>query len=148
MTHARISAQEAAQLMAAEGYVYLDVRAPEEFGLGHPQGAYNVPLMLLGSSGMQPNAEFLRVVQASFGVEAKLVVGCQAGNRSQRACVQLLAAGYVSVVEQRAGFAGARDAFGRVVEVGWQGAGLPTQTQAVAGRSYEALRVLDNRDRG
>jgi rhodanese-related sulfurtransferase len=145
MTHARISPQEAAQLMAAEGYVYLDVRAPEEFGLGHPQGAYNVPLMLLGSAGMQPNAEFLRVVQASFGVDAKLVVGCQAGNRSQRACVQLMAAGYASVVEQRAGFAGARDAFGRVVDVGWQGAGLPVSTRPEAGRAYAQLRAAQPR---
>jgi rhodanese-related sulfurtransferase len=143
--HSRISAQEAAQLMAADGYVYLDVRAPEEFSLGHPQGAYNVPLMLLGANGMQPNDAFLAVVQAVFTVDTKLVVGCQAGNRSQRACTQLMAAGYTNVVEQRAGFAGARDAFGRVIEPGWKAAGLAVSTQAETGRSYGELRGLSAR---
>ncbi len=143
--HERVSAQDAAQLLAADGggYAYLDVRSVEEFGLGHPEGAYNVPLLVMGAgaAGMQPNAEFLRVVQAVFAVHAKLVVGCAVGSRSQTACAQLLAAGYTKVVELRAGYSGARDAFGRLVEPGWQAAGLPTATQAQAGRSYAELRA-------
>ena len=56
------------------------------------------------------------------------MIGCKTGNRSLTAAKKLLAAGFSQIVEQRAGFGGARDAFGRL-EPGWQAAGLPVATQ-------------------
>jgi rhodanese-related sulfurtransferase len=140
MTHPRLSAQEAHGLIAEQGYVYLDVRTEEEFAQGHPAGAYNVPLMLRTAQGMQDNPRFLEVVASAFAPDAKLVLGCKSGARSLAAANKLLEAGYRNLVEQRAGFSGQRDPFGRVVEPGWQAAGLPCATEAEAGRDYAALK--------
>lgn len=135
----RISPEEAQKLMDEEGYVYLDVRSIPEYEAGHPSGAYNVPLMHMGQSGMEPNPDFLDVVQASFSKDAKLVVGCKSGGRSQRAAQQLLQAGYQNVVDQRAGFSGAKDSFGQQLEAGWQPKDLPVSTEPESGRTYADL---------
>lgn len=138
----RISPQEARELMEKEGYVYVDVRSIPEFDAGHPEGAYNVPLMHMGPAGMAPNPEFLDVMQKAFPREAKLVVGCKAGGRSARAAAALESAGYTSVVDQRAGFEGAPDPMtGRIVEPGWRPAGLPVARQSTPGHDYEGLKA-------
>jgi rhodanese-related sulfurtransferase len=136
----RISPHEARELMEKEGYVYVDVRSVPEFEAGHPEGAYNVPLMNMGPMGMTPNAEFLDVMQRAFPPDAKLVVACKAGGRSARAASLLESAGYTNVVDQRAGFEGGPDPTGRM-EPGWRPAGLPVTRQSGPGRDYEALRT-------
>jgi len=137
----RVSPAEARDLIDKEGYLYVDVRSVPEFAAGHPQGAYNVPLMNMGPGGMTPNPDFLAVMGA-FPKDAKLVVGCKAGGRSARASSLLESAGYTSVVDQRAGFEGAPDpATGRLSEPGWRPAGLPVATEAVPDRTYEALKA-------
>ena len=70
---------------------------------------------------MSPNADFQRVVAASFPPDAKMVVGCKAGGRSLQAAALLEAAGYTSVVDMRGGFHGEQDGFGRVACAGWAG---------------------------
>lgn len=123
----RVSPNEAHDLIQNEGYTYLDVRSVPEFTAGHPEGAVNVPLMNASpGGGMAPNPEFQQQVEARFPKDAKLVVGCLAGGRSARACDILSGAGYTSLVDQRAGWGGARDAAGRITEPGWEAAGLPT----------------------
>ena len=79
-------------------------------------------------------------MEASFAKDAAIVLGCQSGNRSQRAAALLINSGFTKVVEQRAGWGGARDPFGRVVDKGWQAEGLPTAFGPDAERSYAALR--------
>ena len=138
MTVRRVSPREADELMQ-QGYVYLDVRSIPEFEAGHPTGAYNVPIMHHGAAGMQPNADFMNVVGKVFAKDTKLVVGCRSGGRSLRAAQMLLAAGFEDVVDQRAGLAGARDAFGQLQEAGWQAEGLPMTVEAHPERTYEAL---------
>ncbi len=142
MTVKRVSPQEADQLVREEGYAYVDVRSIPEFEAGHPAGAYNIPILHQTAAGMQPNAEFLEVVSSVFPKHSKLVIGCRSGNRSLRAAQILLQAGFETVVDQRAGLAGARDAFGRLQEVGWEGAGLGMATEAHPERNYGALRTL------
>jgi rhodanese-related sulfurtransferase len=132
----QISPQEAASAMHERGHVYIDVRSVEEFELGHPQGAYNVPWLQRGAAA---NPDFLRVMRAAFDLGQPLLVGCQTGQRSGPASTALARAGFREVLEQRAGYAGRRDAFGRLLEPGWQAAGLPTATQAAPGRSYREL---------
>ena len=122
----RISPAEASAKLA-EGYTYVDVRTPQEFEAGHPAGAVNVPIA---------NADFLRVMNAAFGADARIVVGCKAGARSAKAAAALAGAGYKNVLDQRAGWDGARNAFGQVTEGGWLQAGLPQETGAPAGRSW------------
>lgn len=131
-----VSPEEAKDLIDKEGYVYLDVRSLPEFEAGHPTGAYNVPLMHLGPAGMTPNPEFLGVVEKSFPKGARLVVGCKAGGRSQRAAALLESAGFTSVVDQKAGYEGANP-----LEPGWRPKGLPTSTDAAADHTYEGLRA-------
>jgi rhodanese-related sulfurtransferase len=135
----RVSPKEAKELVDA-GWVYLDVRSEPEFEQGRPSGAVNVPLMHAGAAGMTPNADFLTVVQAAFPKATKLVVGCQAGGRSARAAQLLEGAGYSELVDQRAGFGGARDGGGRITEPGWAAEGLPVDKGQPSPGSYEALR--------
>lgn len=129
----RVSPAEAKELMEREGYTYLDVRSVPEFEKGHPTGAYNVPLLHMGPAGMSPNADFLPVIERNFPKDAKLVVGCKMGGRSLQAATVLLSAGYVHVVDQRAGYEGPPG------EPGWRPQGLPTAAEAPPDRTYEAL---------
>lgn len=135
----RISAREAYARLQ-EGYAYLDVRAVAEFDTGHPEGAYNVPLLTpRAGGGLAENADFLRVVRGLFAKDARIVVGCATGVRSLRAAELLLAEGYAHVLEQRAGMEGVRDAFGRVREKGHRAEGLPVSVAREGGRDYAAL---------
>jgi len=133
MSLKRISPAEALEMMEEEGYAYLDVRSIPEFEAGHPTGAYNVPLLHAGPGGMMPNPDFLAVVQKSFPPETKLVLGCRGGVRSVKAAEVLMAHGYTEIVEQRAGYEGARG------EPGWVRQGLPSTTQPEPARSYAEL---------
>ena len=139
MSIKRVSPEEAKALIENEQYAYLDVRSIPEFDGGHPTGAYNIPIAHMTSSGMSPNPDFLAVVSSTFQKDARLIVGCQAGVRSLRAAQVLINAGYEHVVDQRAGFEGARNAFGQLEEAGWRPAGLSVSTEASEGRSYEEL---------
>lgn len=112
----RISPAEAAEKMR-EGYTYVDVRTPEEFEEGHPKGAINVPI---GSE------DFAAAIRQHAG--ERIVLGCQTGVRSMQAARLLEKAGFAEIFEQRAGWDGARDPFGAVVEPGWKRAGLPIET--------------------
>ena len=136
----RISPEEARDLMDKEGYVYLDVRSVPEFAAGHPAGAYNVPLLDVGPAGMAPNPDFVTVVEKNFPRDARLVVGCKAGGRSAKAAAALEQAGFTNVVDQRNGYDGTPTPAGGV-EPGWRPKGLPTSTDPVAGRSYDALKA-------
>jgi rhodanese-related sulfurtransferase len=139
----RVSAREAHALVGEQGYAYLDVRAVPEFDTGHPPGAYNVPLLTpRAGGGMDENAQFVAEVRAVLPADAKLVVGCATGVRSQRASALLAEAGFCDVVEQRAGIDGVRDAFGRLREPGHRAEGLPLATRAEPGRSYAEIRAL------
>jgi rhodanese-related sulfurtransferase len=135
----RISPQEASERLA-EGWTYVDVRTVQEFEAGHPSGAVNVPIMHAGAGGMTPNPDFLRVMNAVFPKDTKIVVGCKAGSRSARAAQALGADGYVSIHDQRAGWDGARDSFGQIAEPGWSRVGLPVEAGQPAGRSWDDLK--------
>ncbi len=137
----RVSPKEAKALLE-EGWMYVDVRSEPEFEQGHPAGAMNIPLMHAGPLGMTPNPDFLRVIEAVLPKDSKLVVGCQSGGRSMRAAQFLEGAGYQFVVDQRAGFGGARDQSGRVVEPGWAAEKLPVETGRPEKRCYSDLAKL------
>lgn len=139
MSTLRIGPEEALRLLREEGYTYLDVRSIPEFEDGHPDGAYNVPLLHMTPAGMENNADFLNVVQLIFPTDSKLVLGCKSGGRSLRAAELLAHAGYENVVDQKAGWAGATDQFGRIAEIGWGPKGLPSSKQTAPGHGYEAL---------
>ena len=122
-----------------EGWTYVDVRSEPEFEEGHPAGALNVPLMHSGPAGLVPNPDFMRVMQAAISADTKIVLGCRSGGRSLRAAQLLEGAGYQHVIDQRAGFGGARDQEGRVIEPGWEAEKLPIEKGRPPKRSYSDL---------
>lgn len=139
MAFKRISPAEAHRLMTEEGYTYVDVRSVMEFDQGHPAGARNVPIAHAGPGGMSENRDFLAVMQANFPADARLVIGCKSGGRSQRAAMMLEAVGYTQLVEMRGGMAGEADMMGRLVEKGWASVGLPMAASAEPGASWAEL---------
>lgn len=134
----RVVPPEAAELVA-KGWTYVDVRSVAEYDQGHPQGGYNVPLVLNDAQGRRPNPDFQKVMEAHFPKDAPLVIGCLSGGRSLQAATLLEAQGYTQVVDMRGGWGGERDALGRVSVAGWQAAGLPAETAAGPGRSWAEL---------
>ena len=109
--------------------LYLDVRTEAEFAAGHPEGAINIPVVFIKGPGqMQVNPEFVEIAEKVIPRDRKLVVGCMAGGRSQRACEMLEEAGYTDLTNVVGGFGGQRDASGKVVVAGWKDAGLPVTT--------------------
>eukprot|EP00890_Picochlorum_soloecismus_P001035 jgi/Picsp_1/1932/NSC_05398-R1_protein len=112
----KASCEEAFKLAKENGYQYLDVRTPEEFAAGHPDGAINVPVMIKDASGnLGPNPAFLDRVKEEFpDVATSLCVGCQAGIRSEKACAQLESANYSDIINVSGGYKE------------WEGCGLPT----------------------
>ncbi len=134
----RVSAREAARMLA-EGYQYIDVRSVPEYATGHPAGAHNIPVAEPGRAGLEPNPRFLPLMEALYPKDAKLLIGCQVGQRSLRAARMLVAAGYRDVHDVRPGMSGVKDPFGRVLEPGWVAEGLPTELTTAGGSYAERL---------
>jgi rhodanese-related sulfurtransferase len=132
----RVTPEEALELMRSQGYAYLDVRSVPEFAEGHPEGAYNVPLLHMGPGGSQPNPDFLAVIERRFAKDAPLVVGCRTAGRSTQAVAILQEAGFTKLALQQSGFVGASP-FDR----GWGPKGLPTSRSAEPGRSWQELEA-------
>ena len=102
-----VDVERAHVLQTNDSYTYVDVRSAPEYEKGHPAGAYNVPLLQfdVASGQMQPNPDFLSVMQANYARDAKLLVGCQVGGRSAQAAQILASAGYTDVSNVRVGSA-------------------------------------------
>lgn len=141
MATKEITPQEAHDLLQKEpDCVYIDVRTVREFSAGHPQGAVNIPVAFPDpAQGMVMNQDFVRVVEAHFPKDKKILVGCQAGPRSDAAARLLQEAGYQDVSSMQGGFGGMRDPFGRVIAPGWSSLGLPVSQENGEGVSYESL---------
>jgi rhodanese-related sulfurtransferase len=144
MTIKHITVQQAHQEQNS-GAAYLDVRSIPEFEQGHPEGAFNVPLMHVDpeTRQMRPNPQFLDVVRANFPTDTQLVIGCQMGGRSAKAAEILASAGYRDVANVLGGDGGAPQ-FGHA---GWVQAGLPVATKPTADRDYTALSARSRGDR-
>ena len=136
-----ITPQQAYDTLRSDvGAVYIDVRTEREFAAGHPQGAVNIPVAFPDPArGMVMSTDFVKVVEAHFPKDRKIIVGCQAGPRSNAAAGLLQQAGYQDVANMVGGFGGMRDALGKVVAAGWSSLGLPVSQDNDEGVSYESL---------
>jgi rhodanese-related sulfurtransferase len=129
-------------LTADATVVYIDVRSEREFANGHPAGAVNIPVAFPDPArGMTANPDFVKVVEANFPLDRKIIVGCQAGPRSTAASRMLDQAGYQDVSNLLGGFGGMRDAMGTVVAPGWAASGLPVSSDNGEGVSYESMKL-------
>jgi rhodanese-related sulfurtransferase len=120
--------------------VYIDVRTEGEFANGHPRGAVNIPVAFPDPGrGMMVNSDFVRVVEANFPREKKIILGCQAGPRSTSAANMLQQAGYQDVSNLLGGFGGMHDQTGKISAPGWASSGLPVSNDNGEGFSYPSL---------
>lgn len=131
-----ITPEEANRQIQA-GSAYIDVRTEGEFEAGHPASAVNIPIAIpnRATGQMALNDDFLGVVAAHFTKDQALIIGCQAGPRSQHAAEMLVQAGYANVSNMRGGFGGAPGV------AGWAASGLPTSTTCDDSNSYGALKA-------
>ena len=139
----QITPEEAKNLLdSSENYIYLDVRSEGEFKQGHPADAYNIPVKHLNIAVQQleDNPDFGEVVEANFGKDAKLLLGCGSGPRSNAACEMLAARGYQDLANIDGGFSGARDMYGNITKQGWMQLGYPVEDRSGGDRGYETLK--------
>ena len=136
-----ITPQQAHELLTKEtDAIYIDVRTAREFEGGHPEGAVNIPVAFPDPArGMVMNADFVGVVEGHFPKDKKIIVGCQAGPRSNAAAGLLQQAGYQEVSNMVGGFGGMRDPLGKVIAPGWSSLGLPVSQESGEGISYDSL---------
>ena len=90
-----IDAANAIMQQAKDGTVFLDVREPNEWNLGHVPGAVHIPRGQLEGK-----------VEALVGRDKNIVVYCAGGSRSALAADTLQQLGYQSVASLKGGFRG------------------------------------------
>ena len=136
-----ITPQQAHDLLTANSdAIYIDVRTEREFANGHPQRAVNIPVAFPDPArGMMANKDFVKVVEANFPRDKKIIVGCQAGPRSNAAAGLLQQAGFQDVANMLGGFGGMRDQLGNIVAPGWASSGLPVSDDNGEGVNYKSL---------
>ncbi len=141
MSVKQITPQQAQDILSTDASaVYIDVRSEREFANGHPAGAVNIPVAFPDPArGMMANPDFVKVVEANFPRDKKIIVGCQAGPRSTAASRMLEQAGFQDVANLLGGFGGMRDAMGTVVAPGWAASGLPVSEDNGDGVSYASI---------
>ncbi|XP_024360386.1 thiosulfate sulfurtransferase 16, chloroplastic isoform X3 [Physcomitrium patens] len=120
-----VPVQVAHEMMNA-GHRCLDVRTQEEYLAGHVEGAINIPYLVKCGPGMKKNHRFLEEVEAEFGKDAEIIVGCQSGRRSMMAAAELQAANFNGVTDMGGGY------------VAWKESGLPVE---VSGRRTQSHSV-------
>lgn len=138
----QVTPQEAQKTLEGDANaLYVDVRSIPEFTQGHPKGAINIPLMHFQGGGMAPNPDFQKVASTVLPKNKKLLVGCQAGGRSQKACMILEQLGYENLSNVMGGFGGGQDPMTGAPVKGWKDSGLPVSQDNGEGVSYESLAL-------
>lgn len=99
-----VTPSEAMQMQeAVPGIVYLDVREPMEWNLGHIPGAVFIPRGNLESR-----------IEATIPRKKRIIIYCARGNRSALAADTMQQMGYADVASMSEGFIGWVDAGGEV----------------------------------
>ena len=94
------SANQANKLFSKGGYVFIDVREPNETKMGHIPGAVLIP---------RGKLEFL-ITGSVEDQDTKIVVYCKSGGRSALAAYTLARMGYENVLSMAGGFTAWADA--------------------------------------
>ena len=131
MSTKNIGPQQAKDILDSDSNaVYIDVRTEQEFLNGHVPKSMNIPVVWPdpATRRMTPNPDFVKTVSARFSKDKRIIVGCQAGGRSQLAAELLVQEGFQDVSNMQGGFAGARDPMGRVMAPGWTQLGFPVES--------------------
>ena len=133
----QISSEQAKKILDENpNALYVDVRSVKEFVQGHAAGAINIPLLDFNEEfgQMMPNPDFLKVFEANVPKDKMLVVGCQAGGRSQKACEHLATNAYTTLHNIVGGYGGVPNA------PGWKQLGFPVSQENGEGVGYAFLK--------
>ena len=89
-----IDVAKAKSILDQGGYLFIDVREPSEYTMGHIPGAINIPRGLV---------EF-RIAAEAEEKDAKVVVYCKTGGRSSLATQSLEKLGYTALLNMDGGW--------------------------------------------
>ncbi|XP_058207607.1 rhodanese-like domain-containing protein 9, chloroplastic [Rhododendron vialii] len=115
-----VSAEEAKELVAVDGFTVLDIRDAKQFDRAHIKSSHHVPLFIenkdndlgtiikrqahnnfaglfYGLAFTKLNPDFVESVKSKFSPESKLLLVCQEGLRSTSAAQKLEEAGFKNV---------------------------------------------------
>jgi rhodanese-related sulfurtransferase len=138
-----VSPAEAYEMLQkdAEHTFLVDCRTRAEYQyVGHPEGAYNIPLLFLSSQAGAKgyvevdNPDFAKELLARFNKDTDtLIILCRSGNRSCVACNEAIKAGFKEdkVFNMMGGFEGGKNKnkasiyYGKRWAGGWKLEGLP-----------------------
>ena len=100
----QISAAESVQLQANDpATLFIDVREPNEWNLGHIPGALHIPRGILEQN-----------IEAVAPRDRRIVLYCASGNRTALAADALQQMGYTNVASMAGGIRGWADAGGEI----------------------------------
>jgi rhodanese-related sulfurtransferase len=119
-----IDPQEAWELLEKPGTYLVDVRTIAEYVyVGHPEKAYNIPLLFWNEKKQERerNPLFLDDVKSRFKPDDTLILIC----RSVAAYRLLNQAGFTDLYNITRGFEGERDENGYRIVNGWKNSGVP-----------------------
>ncbi|MCP2519054.1 rhodanese-like domain-containing protein [Candidatus Aminicenantes bacterium AC-335-A11] len=129
-------AQDIEEILPDEAYKMLknprtylvDVRSIAEYVfIGHPEKAYNIPLMFWSEEKQKliPNKNFIQDLKARFTKTDTLIFICRSGKRSLKAASIARKAGFLNVFSIKEGFEGEKDEQGHRTINGWKNRNLP-----------------------
>ena len=96
-----ISVSKVRQISNDKNYLIVDVREPEEFFLGHIEGAINVPRGVLE---FRADPNYPGGIPRLYDKSAAIILYCRSGARSALAAQSLTLLGYKSIVSMAGGF--------------------------------------------
>jgi rhodanese-related sulfurtransferase len=96
-----ISVSKVRQVSQDKNYLIVDVREPEEFFLGHIDGAINVPRGVLE---FRADPNYPGGIPSLYDKSAAIILYCRSGARSALAAQSLTFLGYKAIVSMAGGF--------------------------------------------
>jgi len=123
-----ISSTQAFRMLGQPDTYLVDVRTVAEYVyVGHPEKAYNIPLVFWDERNLQTvaNESFVEDFRARFKAGDTLILICRSGNRSAHARRMLVREEFKNVFNIKDGFEGTKDRDGHRTLNGWKNEGLP-----------------------
>jgi rhodanese-related sulfurtransferase len=123
-----VSSEGAFEMVKQADTYLVDVRSLAEYVfVGHPEMAYNIPLMFWNEARakMENNEQFIQDLLDQFHKNDRLIFLCRSGGRSARAAKMAQKSGFTEVFNVKKGFEGDKNAEGYRTVNGWRNKGLP-----------------------
>jgi len=136
-----ISPSAAFERLSQPDTYLIDVRTIAEYVyVGHPEAAYNIPLLFWDEPNIQQvaNVNFVEDIKRRFKPNDTLLLICRSGGRSAQALRMLRRAGFQNLLNVINGFEGQKDAEGLRTRNGWKNEGLAYTYTLDPNRIYQS----------